>query len=281
MMLQNIEHLIRSRKSVRTYNSKAIEPEKKKMLVDFMNDHSIGIFGNKTDFFWIDADAGEFKNVKLGTYGVISGTKYFIAGKIKPSEKNFEDFGYCMEQFMLFCTQLNIGTCWLGGTYKKTAFSTAIDLKPEEIIPAVTPLGYFDGKKSMIDKLFRYGAGSDNRKTFDELFFSNTFSQKLSEDERSRFDFCLEMLRHAPSASNKQPWRLVLKDNVFHFFLKRTANYNNMIKHSDLQRIDMGIAISHFEMSLSEKNIAHRWYVEDPKLELENLTEYVASCEVK
>jgi hypothetical protein len=129
-----------------------------------------------------------------------------------------------------------------------------------------------------VDKVFRYGAGSDKRKPFGELFFSRDFSQHLSENEKERYGYALEMLRLAPSASNKQPWRIVLKDNVFHFFLQRTPNYNNLIKHSDLQRIDMGIAMSHFDLALTEKDIAHYWFIKDPDIALENLMEYVASC---
>ena len=280
-MLHNIEKIIRTRKSVRTYENRVIESEKEKLIFDFMKNNSIGIFGNKVEFYWIYANSDEYKNVKLGTYGVISGTKYFITGKIKNSEKNFEDFGYCMEKLILFCTELNLGTCWLGGTYRKTAFSNSIDLKDDEIIPAVISVGYFGDKKSMIDKVFRFTVEADKRKPFDDLFFSQTFSQKLSEYEKEKYGFCLEMMQLAPSASNKQPWRIILKDNVFHFFLKRTPNYNKTILHSDLQRVDMGIAMSHFELSLTEMNTTHKWFIGNLNMELENLTEYVASCEIK
>ena len=279
-MIQDIEKVIRTRKSIRTFVGIDIEAEKKKLIIDFMQANSVGIFGNKVDFFWIDGDSDEFKDVKLGTYGVISGTKSFIAGKIKDSEKNFEDFGYCMEKLILYCAQLDIGTCWLGGTYNKTSFSTSIDLQEDEFIPAVTPVGYFGARKRIIDKLFRHAAGSDNRKPFDELFFSETFSQQLTEKERSTYGFFLEMVRLAPSASNKQPWRIVLVNNVFYFYLKRTPKYKSKFMQSDLQRVDIGISMSHFDLALSEKNVKHRWIVEDPGLEMDELTEYVAGCEL-
>ena len=279
-MIQDIEKVIRMRKSIRTYADEAIKPETKQLIVDFMQSNSIGIFGNKVEFYWIDGGLDEFKDVKLGTYGVISGTKSFITGKVGNSDKNFEDFGYCMEKLILFCTQLNIGTCWLGGTYKKTAFSEAIDLKEDELIPAVVPVGYFGTKKRTIDKMFRYFAGSDNRKPINELFFSKTFTEQLSEKEKKSYGFFLEMVRLSPSASNKQPWRVIVSDKVLHFFLKRTPNYAKTILHSDLQRVDMGIAISHFELALNEKNIAHRWIVKKPVLNLDDLTEYTASCEI-
>jgi len=279
-MIKDIEKVIRTRKSIRTYNNSAIEPAIKQQVIDFMMSNSVGIFGNKVDFYWIDGGSDEFKDIKLGTYGVISGTKSFITGKITDSDKNFEDFGYCLEKLILYCTELNIGTCWLGGTYNKTAFSASVDLKEGEIIPAVTPVGYFGTEKSTIDKMFRRFAGSDNRKPFDELFYSQSFSGNLTEEEKSTYSFFLEMVRLAPSASNKQPWRVLLINNVFHFYLKRTPNYNNKFMQSDLQRVDMGIGISHFDFALSEKNVEHTWIVENPGLETDDLTEYIASCRI-
>ena len=150
----------------------------------------------------------------------------------------------------------------------------------EELIPAVTPVGYFGTEKRTIDKMFRYMAGSDNRKPFDELFFSKTFQGHLNKKEKDTFGFFLEMVRLAPSASNKQPWRVVVDNKVLHFFLKRTPNYNKNIVHADLQRVDMGIAISHVELALNEKNILHRWIVNKPNIELDDMTEYTASCEM-
>jgi len=279
-MLQDVEKIIRTRKSIRTYTDEAIEPKIKQDIIDFMQSDSVGIFGNKVDFSWIDGSSDEFKDIKLGTYGIISGTKSFIAGKVGNSDMNFEDFGYCMEKLVLFCTQLNIGTCWMGGTYNKTAFSTAVGLQDDELIPAVTPVGYFGTNKRTIDKMFRYFAGSDNRKPFDELFFSKTFQGQLNKKEKDTFGFFLEMVRLAPSASNKQPWRVVVDNNVLHFFLKRTPNYNKNIVHADLQRVDMGIAISHVELALNEKNRSHRWTVSKPDIELDDMTEYTASCEM-
>ncbi len=279
-MIQDIEKIIRTRKSIRTYNNIPIEPAVKEQVLDFLQANSVGIFGNKVDFYWIDGSSDKYKDIKLGTYGVISGTNSFITGKITDSDKNFEDFGFCLEKLILYCANLNIGTCWLGGTYSKSTFADSVELKDGEIIPAVTPIGYFANKKRTIDKIFRRFAGSDNRKPFDELFFSQSFSNLLSEKEKTAYGFFLEMIRLAPSASNKQPWRVILVDNVFHFYLKRTPNYNSKLLQSDLQRVDMGIAISHFELALSEKKVEQMWVVENPGLETEELTEYIASCKV-
>lgn len=278
-MKEGIEKVIRKRRSVRTYSNVDIEPETKQKIIDFMHSNSEGLFGNKVEFYWIDGNSDEFKDIKLGTYGVISGTKSFIVGKVKDSDKNFEDYGYNLEKLILYCTALNIGTCWLGGTYKKTAFSSSVNLQDNEFIPAVTPVGYFGTKRTTIDKMFRHFAGSNNRKPFEELFYSESFSKLLSEKDTETYGFLLEMIRLAPSASNKQPWRIVVNGKMLHFYLKRTPGYNKAMQ-SDLQRVDMGIAISHLDLALNEKNTGHRWIVSKPDVIVDEMTEYIASCEI-
>jgi hypothetical protein len=62
-----------------------------------------------------------------------------------------------------------------------------------------------------------------------------------------------------PSASNKQPWRVIRDDRAFHFFLCRNPGYE--ITGFDLQLNDMGIARCHFELSAHEAGLAGNWQV--------------------
>ncbi len=71
----------------------------------------------------------------------------------------------------------------------------------------------------------------------------------------------LEAVRLAPSASNNQPWRLVLEGGPpvrVHFFLERTPGYRRLTE-VDLQRIDLGIALAHFELVARELGLAGGW----------------------
>ena len=68
----------------------------------------------------------------------------------------------------------------------------------------------------------------------------------------------IEMVRIAPSASNKHPWRVVLDETgkSFHFFMERTPGYNNNpLLKSDLQRIDTGVAMYHFEAAVKNAGL--------------------------
>ncbi|MCE5265342.1 MAG: hypothetical protein LLG97_17650 [Deltaproteobacteria bacterium] len=83
----------------------------------------------------------------------------------------------------------------------------------------------------------------------------------------------------APSASNKQPWRIIRgRGDAFHFYLKRTPGYESLIKDIKLQNVDMGIAMSHFDLSARELGLKGNWKVDDPQIKSDGM-EYIVSWE--
>jgi hypothetical protein len=77
----------------------------------------------------------------LTTYGVIKGTRQFIVGTAERQSKAMEDYGYCMERNILKATSLGLGTCRLGGTFKRSGFADKIGIKENELLPAISPVG--------------------------------------------------------------------------------------------------------------------------------------------
>ena len=86
----------------------------------------------------------------------------------------------------------------------------------------------------------------------------------------------LEMVRLAPSAVNKQPWRVVLDKNGAHFYRKRSKGFVSEAV-GDMQKIDMGIALCHFALAAKENAINVCFRVSDPGIMAEADTEYIAS----
>jgi len=199
-------------------------------------------------------------------------------GILTPSERGFEDFGYLFESVLLFITSCGLGTCWMGGTFDSFLFSEKTQLHENEIIPAVSPIGLVAGRRTLVDSAFVLFAGSRQRKAWDDIFFHDTFDNRLSRDSAGAYAQALEMLRLAPSASNKQPWRIIAKGGCFHFYLTRTRGYQKIFRTSDLQRIDMGIAMFHFEQTARESGLAGKWENRDPGITvLPERTSYVVS----
>lgn len=273
----SITEIIKKRLSVRTYLTQPLTTEVKETLRGFFSSLR-GPFGASVRFELMERDSAlKESRAKLGTYGVIRGASTYIGAVVEKADKDLEDFGYSLEKVILLATSLGLGTCWLGGTFKKSEFAKAIELTDHEILPCITPIGYPNSNKSLIDSAMRFAAGSKNRKGWNELFFSGDFSHGLSESEAGEYVTPLEMLRLAPSASNKQPWRIVKDINKIHFYLQHTKGYAKMLSY-DLQRVDMGIAMCHFELTAKELGIEGKWHISAPRnINTPQDTEYIVS----
>ena len=82
------------------------------------------------------------------------------------------------------------------------------------------------------------------------------------------------MVRLAPSAVNKQPWRVVISDNAAHFYLNRSKGFGHEGK-LDMQMIDMGIALCHFVLTAKENSMEIQSVQHDPLLKTAPGLEYI------
>lgn len=276
--MESILETIKKRYSVRNYSSKAIPDDELQRISDYLANIKKGPLGNEVRFEVVDATGYEQAELKaLGTYGFIKGPRVFIAGAVKKNEGSMEDFGYCMEKAVLMATSLGFGTCWLGGSLNRSVFAKKINAWEGELIPAVTPIGYALEKRTLTESLVRMVAGADKRKKPEELFFSNSTSTPLDMNNCGQYSKVLEAVRLAPSASNRQPWRIIKdKGDIYHLFMKENSMYNNIYKDIKLQNLDMGIAMCHFELAAAESGLKGFWKKENPSPSSGNL-KYIVS----
>ena len=279
-----VTEIIRQRFSCRSYRKEPIFPEKIKQLQTFLAELPPGPFGARPRFELAAANEADSKALRgLGTYGFIKNPPAFILGALTPSDYDLEDFGYLMEAIILFATDLGLGTCWLGGTFTKSSFANRMRLTESESIPAVTSVGKDADPERKRQGVVSRTAGADRRLPWEKLFFNFVFDMPLLRNEAAEYAKALEMVRIGPSASNKQPWRVINHNQFWRFYLRRTPGYyNDPVKRilglCDLQRLDMGIAMCHFELTARELGLKGEWVVED---ELDRypdaLTTYVVS----
>jgi nitroreductase len=278
-----IADLINARYSCRTYRDDPIGAGEQRELAEFLVAHTVGPLGSRARFALVAAAPGDREALKrLGTYGFIKGATGFLVGAVRRAPKDLEDYGYLVEQAILFATGLGLGTCWLGGTFTKSSFAVRMGgLERDEVMPAVVSLGRIgdDGTERIRER----EAGS-RRLPAAALFFEERFGAPLDVDSVDGYASVLEGVRMAPSASNKQPWRIVRRGNAWHFFLQRTRGYGKgsalfrVLRLADLQRVDLGIAMCHFELAARELGLAGDWVVDEPDIAMPDAgAEYTAT----
>lgn len=281
---QPVADIIQQRYSCRIYRSQSIDSVTRQQLEDYLITLSQGPFGSQARFKLVAATEHDRQSLRgLGTYGFIHGATGFIIGAVRTSRRDLEDYGYLMEDAILFATDLGLGTCWLGGSFTRSSFSEKITLTAGEELPAVTAIGYPVSGSRSLDPV-RIPAHSDRRLPIEKLFYEGSFNQPLSAGSGREYAFPLEMVRKAPSASNRQPWRVVVEGDKCHFYLRRTRGYTTgqrflgFLRIVDLQRVDIGIAMCHFELTALELGLTGRWVDSDPGIPLhDELTEYITS----
>ena len=263
--------LIDRRYSCRTYLERPISAEDRRALAEYMASRTRGPLGSAVRFGLIAAspdDAGALR--RLGTYGFIKGATGYIAGAVRRGPGDLEDYGYLLEEVILRATGLGLGTCWLGGTFTRSTFTSRFGgLSRDEAMPAVVATGYpgDDGSERIRER--EEGA---RRFPPSELFFDGEFGEPNGLERADGYAGALEAVRMGPSATNKQPWRIVRRGGDWHFYLLRTRGYGKgsavfkLLRIADLQRVDLGIAMCHFALVAREDGRDGRWIVEDPGL---------------
>lgn len=272
--------LIRKRRSCRSYSAQPIDAAQQRSLMEFIAALPAGPFQGGSRFELV-ATSGEDRSALqgLGTYGFIRGAPGFVIGACPkggdgvnlPGE--LQDFGYRMEQIILYATQLDLGTCWLGGTFTRSSFAQKISLSPDEILPAVCAIGPAADQRVLFDRVARQLIGADRRRGWNELFFEGGSNIPLSAETTGAYAAALEMVRLGPSASNKQPWRIFKEGNTWHFYLKRASE-----EPGSIQYLDMGIAMFHFELTAVESGLKGAWVLAPPVINpIDPMMEYCMS----
>jgi nitroreductase len=270
---RSVIDLIKERKSTRTYDGRELKNDHFEELNSYLD--RINKENKIKARFKIVSNLGTDKeeSKRLGTYGFIKGANTYIVGIMDKDKNDAFEFGYVFEKIILFATDLGIQTCWLGGTFNNENFQELAGLNENEFIPIITPVGYKKDTMRVFEKTMRRSIGADKRKPWSELFFKGNM-QPLDENEAGRFKIPLEMVRLGPSASNRQPWRIIKEENALHFFLCRNKGYG--IIGYDLQKNDIGIAKCHFDLTAKELGIKGSW-LKDKDINVPDDWEYIVS----
>jgi nitroreductase len=257
---RSLVQIIRDRHSVRAYSGEAIPASAFTELVAACGSLTRGPLGTECRIRLVE------------DVWSVWGTRLFLAGAARGGPHALVDLGRLLQELVLRASGLGLSTCWIGLGFPQQAFAGALTpaLAPGEILPAVIAVGLPSGRKTAYGLAARLATGASRRKPWGELFFDGDFRTPLPEppaEVDGPYALALEMVRLAPSAQNRQPWRIV-RDGPevkpaggdrprFHFFRQQPAGL--LTSRPDWLRLDIGIAMAHFELTLAEAGVRGRW----------------------
>jgi hypothetical protein len=240
---------ILSRLSTRTFEDKNLSINQIKEIKELLKTYQSvkGPFGNSFELTFNLNNKKETNGKKIGTYGLLKNVPAYVGGVCQNAPQSIVDFGYVFEHVILELTKIDLGTCWLGGTFKRKDYRR--ELEENEIIPAISPVGIKAEKRSLIDRTIRSRAQSSSRLDDALLFFDYQSQLPLGENADIVVKQSLCLVRRAPSASNKQPWRCYVDGKKVHFYIERTKGYAKPLNY-DIQLLDLGIALAHYDIGV-------------------------------
>ena len=266
--MEHILELARARRSVRSFDGGGIGAEEREKLLAFAAAIE-NPWGLPVEFRLLDAAEHKLSSP------VITGERWYLGANIKAAPHMEEAFGYSFETLVLYAQSLGLGTTWIGGTMDRAVFGRAMELQSGERMPCVSPIGRPAAKMSLREIVMRRGVRADWREDFSALCFDGDFSRPLNETEAGAYAEPLRAALLAPSAVNRQPWRIVKDGGSVHFYCKHAAGYVSAAA-GDLQKVDLGIAICHFALCALERGLPLRFSTADPGIPAPANTEYIA-----
>lgn len=272
--------------STKMFYDSFLEEDKRKNLIQYIDRMETGPFLSKTHFYLVDTiqlSSDQFRCLHLPK--TIQHAYTYLVGTVISAEYDLEDFGYQFEKITLYATSIKLGTCWIGVGFNRNLFAQLIHAKDFEFIPCISPVG-LSKKRNQAQEFFfddqNLGMTSFQKKKPNH-FFKDNFLKPMHFDLNSPFVFALDMIQSAPSFKDKQPWYVVFSSTPprFHFYIHHSLpdmyfpQWEEMI---DLQRVDMGAAMCHFELALLQLGKTGQWRWCDPGIPVpSNRYEYVAT----
>jgi hypothetical protein len=219
---------IENRISRRKFEKEPITDYEKEKIISVIN--QLNDVSGLTMAFMEDGSSA-FQNLRK-SYGLFSNVRSLILMKGKKEDKDLkEKIGYYGEDLVLAITDLNLGTCWVGGTFDKNEL--VIDSSEE--LACVVVVGKV-AAPSLTEKMVRSTARRKVKRMEERIISDQPLPQWVQNG--------MKAVLLAPSAKNTQ---------------KATFKYENNILSAQIaddysmDMIDLGIAKKHFELEAGGK----------------------------
>ncbi|CEJ75252.1 nitroreductase [[Clostridium] sordellii] len=158
--------------------------------------------------------------------------------------KYFDSVGFAGEELVLKLTEMGLATSWLDNSFNKESVSDFVHLKENEIPVMLIAIGFPEGK----EELFRKLSDDVDRKAI----------KNIAKNIDDKWTNVIECVRLSPSYKNSQPWRFYQNNKSLDIYMKKDSN-------EDLNLVNMGIALKHFEIACKHYNIDFKFVRKEEK----------------
>jgi len=184
----------------------------------------------------------------LGSYGKIVDPPHLLAVIVGAGTQAAQAHaGYVGEAAILEATSQGLASCWVGGFFDPKKAARLTDLAEGESVVAVAPIGYATAAYSKTERAMRALAHAHNRKPLEDI-------APGSNEWPSWARAAAECVRIAPSATNRQPWRLRYKSHSL------VISRDNVLESPRVTKaLDCGIAMLHAELGALGAGAPGHW----------------------
>jgi len=184
----------------------------------------------------------------LGSYGKVTGAPHVLLVIARQrSARAQAHAGYVGEAAILEATALGLDTCWVGGFYDPRKAMRLAELAADERIVAISPVGFAPRSFSGTERTMRSVAGAHERK---ELSVIAPGVDSWPEWAQA----AAECVRIAPSAMNRQPWRLRMDRGSLEISRDNAFETPKVTK-----ALDCGIGMLHAELGAFGAGVRGTW----------------------
>jgi len=257
------EAAINSRRSARSFESRAVDEDSMSLLKRFVSGpHAPVDSAFNVRFFKSRTDSNLYNNRSMRSVD--------HAAFMSPTDVlSVSKAGFLGELFVLYATSLGLATCWFGhyslaelerlmphlGEDKgelRGKWGYGKGEPPGERAICITPLGYWQQEGlRLLDRMTQTFV-SHRRKPVSELLTGGVSAERLPPE----IFYALDLARKAPSAANSQFWRFTVSPSFQAISVSMPIGY----RHFKWQHpnVDIGICASHIWLGLRLKGVETR-----------------------
>lgn len=188
----------------------------------------------------------------MGGYGRLVSARHLLLPRIEGVEHLTLDFGFRTEQLVIHLTRLGLASCYIAALGHEREALARFQAPSSARIPAVVIFGYPATSRAGrgFNRAIRASIGADRRLPYSKFCFAHEFGTVAGLSPLQ--ELVMDALRHAPSAGNSRPWRVVIRGGLAYLSVKLDTPYYLMSKGVRLgyHLLDAGIGMANVSLAL-------------------------------